>query len=127
MTSANLLTGWLAILAAILSGAVGGLFFYRDDWMGGYNSYRRRLARLGHVAFAGMGFLNIAFAISASSLNLGRSILEIASASLIVAAVTMPVCCFLAAWRKPLRQLFPIPVLATLTGILAILTGWRGR
>jgi len=38
----------------------------------------------------------------------------------------MPACCFLAAWRKPLRHLFPIPVLAVAVGVLSILIGgWR--
>jgi hypothetical protein len=43
---------------------------------------------------------------------------------LVVGAVTMPVCCFLSAWRKPMRHLFPIPVIAVVTGILAVLAGW---
>ena len=30
------------------------------------------------------------------------------------------------AWRKPLRQLFPIPVLAVLAGIVPMALGWLG-
>lgn len=127
MVSANQLTGWLAILCAVFSGAIAGLFFHRDDWMGGYNSYRRRLMRLGHIAFAGMGFLNLIFAAEFQSLYLTKNASTIASFSFMTAAVTMPACCFLTAWRKPLRHLFPIPVLATLTGILAVLSGWCPR
>ena len=41
----NLIAGWLGMLAGVLSGAILGLFFHREDWMGGYGSYRRRLAR----------------------------------------------------------------------------------
>lgn len=40
--------------------------------------------------------------------------------------IAMPVCCLLSAWRKPLRHLFPIPVLAVTAGVLAILiAAWQ--
>ena len=120
----NLVGGWLGMLAGVLCGAILGLFFHREDWMGGYASHRRRLTRLGHISFFGLGFLNLIFAATAGLLNLRGSSLSIASVGLIVAAITMPICCFLTAWRKPLRHLFPIPVLAAATGILAILAGW---
>ncbi|HVU45691.1 MAG TPA: hypothetical protein VHD85_06190 [Terracidiphilus sp.] len=120
----NLIGGWIGMSAGVLSGAVAGLFFHRDDWMGGYDSYRRRLTRLGHISFFGLGFLNLIFAATAGQLLLRPTYLQIASDGLIVGAITMPVCCFLSAWRKPWRHLFPIPVLAVATGIFAILAGW---
>ena len=119
----NLIAGWLGMLAGVLSGAVLGLFFHREDWMGGYGSYRRRLARLGHIAFFGLGFLNLIFAATATQLPLAGRALAIASWALVLGATTMPLCCFLSAWRKPLRHLFPIPVLSITTGLLAILIG----
>lgn len=119
----NLIAGWLSMLAGVLSGAVLGLFFHREDWMGGYGSYRRRLARLGHIAFFGLGFLNLIFAATITQLPLTGQDLTIASWALILGAATMPLCCFFSAWRKPLRHLFPIPVLSVATGILAILIG----
>jgi len=121
--SLNLIAGWLGMLAGVLSGAILGLFFHREDWMGGYNSYRRRLARLGHIAFFGLGFLNLIFTATVAQLPLSRADFAIASWALIVGAATMPFCCFLSAWRKPLRHLFPIPVLFITTGLLAILIG----
>jgi hypothetical protein len=120
----NLVGGWLDMLAGVLCGAILGLFFHREDWMGGYASHRRRLTRLGHISFFGLGFLNLIFGATAGLLNLHDRSLSIASTGLIVAAITMPICCFLTAWKKPLRHLFPIPVLAAATGILAILVGW---
>ena len=126
MPTLNLIGGWLGMLAGVVSGAVLGLFFHRDDWMGGYGSYRRRLARLGHIAFFGLGFVNLLFAATSAELSLQRSALAIASWSLIAGAITMPVCCFLSAWRKPFRHLFPVPVLSVTAGILAILIGgWK--
>jgi len=124
MATANLIGGWIAMLAGVVSGAISGLFFHREDWMGGYGSYPRRMMRLGHISFFGLGFLNLIFAATASQLALRSIYLSVASVALIVGAVAMPVCCFLSAWRKPFRHLFPIPVLSVLTGILAILIGW---
>ncbi|HTM35522.1 MAG TPA: hypothetical protein VL156_02135 [Terriglobales bacterium] len=127
MPTLNLVGGWIGILAGVLSGAAIGLFFHQETWMGGYASYRRRLMRLGHIAFFGLGFVNLAFAATFDQLSLRGSWLAIASWTLIIAAASMPICCFLAAWRKPLRHLFPIPVLSITTGLLAILIGGRTR
>lgn len=126
MPTINLIGGWAGMLAGVLSGAVIGLFFHREDWMGGYGSYRRRLTRLGHISFFGLGFLNLIFAATLGQLSLHGSSLAVASWALVAGAVTMPVCCFLSAWRKQFRHLFPVPVLSITAGILAILIGgWK--
>lgn len=124
MPMLNLIGGWLGMLAGVASGAIVGLSFHREDWMGGYQSYRRRLTRLGHISFFGLGFLNLLFAMTSRELLLAGVYLWLASWALIVGAVTMPLCCFLSAWRKPWRRLFPLPVLSVTTGILSILIGW---
>jgi hypothetical protein len=124
MPTLNLIGGWLGMLAGVVSGAIIGLFFHREDWMGGYQSYRRRLTRLGHIAFFGLGFLNLLFALSAHDLLLSGIWLWLASWALMLGAVAMPLCCFLSAWRKTWRHLFPLPVLSVTTGILSILFGW---
>ena len=123
MITMNLLGGWTAILAGVVTGAVIGLFFWREDWMGGYHSWRRRLTRLGHISFFGLGLLNLLFAATAAQLGLAGAELRIASGALLLGMMAMPVCCFLSAWRKPLRHLFPIPVLAVAVGAIAILIG----
>lgn len=123
----NLIGGWLAMLAGVISGSIAGLLFHDENWLGGYSSFRRRLTRLGHNSFFGLGFVNLLFAATAGQLLLGPGYLTVASTGLIVGAITMPVCCFLTAWRKPLRHLFPIPVLAVAISIAAILAGWWQR
>lgn len=127
MPMLNLMGGWVGMLAGIVSGAVIGLFFHREDWMGGYSSYRRRLTRLGHISFFGLGFLNLFFAMTARDLGMAGSWLAVGSWALMLGAVTMPLCCFLSAWRKPWRHLFPVPVLSVTAGILSILLGGLGR
>jgi hypothetical protein len=116
----NLVAGWVGMLGGILSGAVIGLFFEREDWMGGYASFRRRLARLGHIAFFGLGFVNILFALTTEGLA-ASTWLVTASWALVVGAVAMPTCCFLTSWRKGFARLFPIPVVAVAIGVVALL------
>lgn len=127
MLNLNLIGGWMGMLAGVLSGAVIGLQFHEDGWMGGYTSYSRRLTRLGHISFFGLGFLNLLFAATAGQLLLSAEYLRVSSWALIAGAITMPLCCFLSAWRKPMRHLFPIPVVSVLAGISTILIGWWRR
>lgn len=115
---------WTGMLLGVLSGAVIGLFFHREDWMGGYNSFRRRLARLGHISFFGLGFINFFFAISHHIAGVDPALAHSASISFTIGAVTMPLCCFLSAWRKPFRHFFFIPVMGVATGIVLTLVGW---
>ena len=119
----HLMLGWGSMLLGALSGAILGLFFHRDDWAGGYGLFRRRMLRLGHISFFGLGFLNLMFAITLQGIPLPDPYLYIASLGFVLGALTMPLCCLLAAWRKPLRHLFPIPVLSIFSGIAPILLG----
>lgn len=115
--------GWIWILAGFLSGLVLGLFFQRDDWLGGYGSFRRRLIRLGHISFLGLGILNILFALSVARVHLAPGTLELASRSLLVGGVTMPLCCALMAWRRGFHLLFAIPVASLVVGVALVVRG----
>lgn len=123
ITRVMLVTGWSGMLGGVASGAALGLFFHDEHWMGGYASFRRRLARLGHISFFGLGFLNLLLAFTNQLVALPQRIAPIAAGALILAAVAMPTCCFLAAWRPSFRHLFAVPVLGVLTGIAATLVG----
>lgn len=120
----NLLAGWIGMLGGVLSGMTMGLFFHQDGWLGGYGSFRRRLLRLGHIAFFGLGFLNLLFAFSVALVPIAATLTRVASTSLILSAITMPLCCFLTAWRAPFRHLFPVPVVSVLVGVVSLLLGW---
>jgi hypothetical protein len=117
--SVHLLAAWIGFLCGVVSGALVGLFFHREDWLGGYGSYPRRLVRLGHISFFGLGFLNALFALTVSIVQMPELAGHLASIGLLAGAITMPLCCFAAAWRKSLRALFPIPV-ASLLGSVAL-------
>jgi len=109
VTTLNLYAAWVGVLLGIVVGAVQGLFFHRDGWLGGYASWRRRMVRLAHVSLFGLAFVNLAFWVTASSLELGGATV-LPSWLFIFGAVTMPACCYLAAFRKGLRHLFVVPV-----------------
>ena len=115
--------GWIWILAGILTGLVLGLFFHHDDWLGGYASLRRRLVRLGHISFIGLGALNVLFALSGPRLHLAAGPLTLASRALIVGGISMPLCCALMAWRRGLHPLFAVPVVTLLLGVGLVVRG----
>ncbi len=116
MAETNLLFAWCWITLGLLSGAAQGLGFHKDDWMGGYNAWRRRLTRLGHIAFLGTGMLNLGLALTVMQLEVPDTSSYWPGTLLIIGAVSMPTVCYLAAWRKPFRQLFFVPVLSLTAG-----------
>ncbi len=107
----NWYTGWWMLLAAFATGAALGLFFAREEFMGGYASWRRRLTRLGHIALAALGMLNILYGVAQLPAP-GSWQAQGASAGLIIGGISMPLVCFLSAWKMGLKCLFPIPVVA---------------
>jgi len=120
MVRLNLDAAWIGMLLGALAGAGQGLFFHREDWLGGYASWRRRMTRLGHISFFGLAFVNLAFALTAGALGLEDG-LGASSRLLVAGAAGMPLVCYLSAWRKPFRQLFFLPVLCVLLGVALFL------
>lgn len=121
MSLYNLYFAWCWFLLGLGTGAVQGVFFHRENWLGGYGSWPRRMTRLGHIAFFGTGLLILCFAFTVLQVNLAGRALEVASALLIVGALTMSSVCYLSAWQKSLRQLFFIPVASLLVGVVLLL------
>jgi hypothetical protein len=112
----NLVAAWLGILLGFVSGLTLGLFFQRDDWLGGYASLKRRLYRLAHVSFFGLGAVNLFFFFTAARLPHCGQTMAMASWAFIVGAISMPICCCLMAHMPRTRPLFAIPVLSLLFG-----------
>ena len=121
MLAANFYAGWALVLAGFVSGAVIGVGYAREGFLGGYTSFRRRMVRLGHIALAALGMMNVLFALSAPHVDAG--IVGVASVCFIAGGVLMPLVCFLASWRQGLRHLFPLPVLALVAAVVLVLFG----
>ena len=118
----NITVAWIGILCGVAGGAAQGLFFHRDEWLGGYGSWRRRLMRLGHISFFGIAFLNLAFAVTAAQPGWApRS--AVPGLALVAAQGLMPLTCYLAAWRKPLRHAFFVPVGCVLVAVVGLMAG----
>ncbi|MFL6514009.1 MAG: hypothetical protein ACJ8M1_03200 [Chthoniobacterales bacterium] len=120
----NVRLAWLGVAAGVLSGAVIGNWFLKDDWLGGYGSHRRRLLRLAHVSFFGLAFINFLFGLTVFMTGFAVAPGRIVSLCLLAATVTMPICCVLCAWRKSLHYLFPVPVGSLFVAIAALLSNW---
>ena len=119
----NLLLAWIGLLLGFISGSVLGLKFQREEWLGGYGSFKRRLYRLGHISLFGLSMVNLMFFFTTQMFLAPSLPIHVASWGFVVGAVTMPVCCFVMANQPKLQTLFAIPVISLLVG--GILTLWE--
>ena len=117
MNTINLIAGWVGIYLGFLSGAIQGVFFHRDNWLGGYSTWPRRITRLGHISFFGIGFVNLFYAATIHIFGIDND--PITSTLLIIGAISMPTVCYVSAFRKPFRHMFFVPVLSPIGGV-----GW---
>ncbi|MEI6035599.1 MAG: hypothetical protein WCS65_15135 [Verrucomicrobiae bacterium] len=110
----NFSAGWWLVLAGFVTGAGIGMGFHREDFLGGYGSFRRRLARLGHISLAALGGLNILYGLSPAPAGV------LPGSLLLAGAIAMPLTCFLSAWKTGFRNLFFIPVLLLMSAVILI-------
>ena len=125
ITDLNAIAAWIGVLLGILTGAVTGLYFHDDRWLGGYGAWPRRMMRLGHVSFFGIAALNLGFALTVQ--RLGWAPAPVGAVTLAAATVLMPAVCYLSAWHKPLRHLFVAPVACVAVAVSGLLwnrAGW---
>jgi hypothetical protein len=112
----NLLVAWLWILLGFISGLVLGLFFQRESWLGGYASFKRRMYRLAHISFFGLGFVNFLFALTPKNIPATGPLVEIASWTFVLGALTMPLCCVVMAHYPKAQMIFAVPVVCLIFG-----------
>ena len=112
----NLLLAWLWILFGFLSGMVLGMFFHGEKWLGGYASWKRRMYRLGHISFFGLGVVNFLFAMTRQHCSFTGPLAAAASWAFIIGALTMPLCCVVMAHFPKARLIFAVPVVSLMVG-----------
>jgi len=123
----NLFIAWLWIWVGIIAGLALGLNFHRENWLGGYTSFKRRMYRLAHISFFGLGAVNLLFWLTMKTFPTPSSLLAVASWALVVGAITMPVCCVLMAHFPKMHLIFSVPVISLLAGTgLTLLAVMRG-
>jgi hypothetical protein len=118
----NWTVGWALVLMAFVSGAILGVGWHREEFLGGYASFRRRVIRLGHVAFAALGLMNVVFSLSPLPTP-DTTAARLASLCFIAGGVLMPLVCFLTGWRAAWRHLFFVPVLCLIAAVIFTLLG----
>jgi hypothetical protein len=119
----NLIAAWVGILLGFITGMLLGLFFHDEKWLGGYASHKRRLYRLGHISFFGLGAVNLFFWLTAKNLSVSGPNWGWASGLFVLGAATMPLCCALMAHRPKLHLTFAVPVISLIAaGVLTVIS-----
>ena len=120
----NFYSAWIGILLGFVTGIIQGSYFADPEWLGGYASWTRRLLRLGHISLIGLALINLAFVFSVAYLGLRGKRVSLSSGLFLAGQITMPVVCYLCAFRENYVYLFSVPVLSLLGGALVFL--WAG-
>ena len=114
----NLAFAWVWIFLGFASGALMGMRFKNENWLGGYASFPRRLIRLGHISFLGLGLINFLFFFTVHALGVKSAVVDVAAWAFLVGGVLIPVCCAIMAFWKSARPVvvFAAPVTSLLLG-----------
>jgi len=108
---------WFSFLLGISTGLLMGLWsfdgpFPAPDWLGEYEDVSRRLVRLGHIAYFGLGFITLMLAWELPKLKLSEQEKTLATNAMIFGNMVLPLTLFAAGIYHPLKYLMPIPALS---------------
>lgn len=126
----NEFIGWSCMAIGVLVGLVMGLWSFDGPvsvptWLGEYGDPSRRLARLGHIAFIGLGILNVLLArhtrVSSADWSFHRAALLLMN----FGNLLLPIALLGAAVWRPIKYVMPFPALAV--GLALCLTAWTAR
>ena len=128
----NRVVGWSSLALGAVTGLILGLWSFDGpmavpEWLGGYGDTSRRLMRLGHIAFFGLGILNLLLARELSLLGLRAGARRAASVAMNFGNIFLPLTLIAAAVYRPFKYLMPLPALAvTIAMALAAWGALRG-
>jgi hypothetical protein len=109
-------SGLVVDFAWFLSGMILGMFFHVENWLGCYASLKRRMYRLGHISFFGLGVVNLLFSLTVKNYMLAGAFIHCASIAFVIGAVAMPFCCLVMAHFPKAHLIFSIPVMSLIVG-----------
>jgi hypothetical protein len=118
----NRRVGWVSTCLGAATGLILGLWsfdgpFAVPAWLGEYDQTSRRLARLGHIAFFGLGILNLLLARELRRIALGPWGRRTASWAMNFGNVFLPLTLFAAAAYRPLKYSMSAPALAVFVAL----------
>jgi hypothetical protein len=130
--SLNRAIGFASLLLGVASGMILGLWSFGGpipvpESIGDYGDLPRRFLRLGHIAFFGLGLINLAVAGHWRRLQLGRPAARRALKFMNLGNLGLPPLLLAAAWQPALLYLMPIPVACVFAALaLCALGACRG-
>lgn len=131
MERRNRIVGWTSLALGAATGLTLGMWSFGGpapvpEWIGGYDELSRRLARLGHIAFFGLGILNLLLARELPSLALSPGSRRVASNAMNFGNILLPLTLFAAAAHHPLKYAMSVPALAVFLAVTLAAYGARG-
>ena len=116
------LFAWCSCVMGVVTGLTLGLWsfdgpFPTPEWLSDYDSLSRRMTRLGHIAYFGLGFLTLLLAWELPKLTLDARQKTIAAEMMIFGNMFLPLTLFAASIYHPLKYLMPIPALCVLVAM----------
>ena len=119
----NLAVGWGSMAIGALTGLVLGLWSFGGpvsvpDLLGEYDTLPRRLMRLGHIAFFGLGILNILMAVHLGRLRSVDSHAKLALSAMNFGNIFLPLTLISAAFFEPLKYLMSLPATAVAVALI---------
>jgi hypothetical protein len=97
------------------------------SWIGDYADTSRRLARLGHIAFIGLGLIDILIERELLRSSLGAAARSVASWAMAFGNVLLPVTLFAAAFYRPAKYAMAVPASAVFLSLVLAALGSRIR
>lgn len=128
----NRAIGFTSLLIGIVSGMILGLWSFGGpipvpEAIGDYGDLPRRFLRLGHIAFFGLGLINLAIAGHWRRLDLSRPAARRALSLMNLGNLGLPPLLLAAAWQPALLYLMPLPVVCVFAALAFCAVGaWRG-
>ncbi len=128
----NRAIGFTSLLIGVASGMILGLWSFGGPLpvptaIGEYGDLPRRLLRLGHIAFFGLGLINLTIVGHWRRLDLSRPAARRALSLMNLGNLGLPPLLLAAAWQPALVYLMPVPVVCVFAALALCAAGaWRG-
>ena len=107
----------------LLTGMLLGPIANRVGGMGGYDSLRRRAARLGHVAAVMLPLIAGFYALAFQAWGLPNALVAWAAPLWVYGGIALVAVLFGTAWRPRVRYLLPLPATALTTAAILLALG----
>jgi len=121
---------WWSLALGAATGLLLGLWSFDGPvatpaFLGAYDDTARRLARLGHIAWFGLGFINLFVARELPRLGLTERGRRLAAGAMNFGNLGLPITLFAAAAFAPLKYAMALPATAVLLALVLTAYGVR--